>query len=191
MNIQSIHSRGLWKKVNQKVTLKFFEHAGHSIWRSPGRRFIRSWRSHPGHDISTRGVCGVSVKWVEQDAHCRCAGLLFTPATRTFPHSGHPSFSSLHFLRVTGWSTRTRALQSLQVSSPNSFGSKPLHLGQESAGGEIRDSTVSSSPIYIAPVLCSWGVCFSVMELLFLRNQSNARWKEIPRQVKFDSVLLC
>jgi hypothetical protein len=29
------------------------------------------------------------------------------------------------------------------------------------------------------------------MELLFLRNQSDARWKKIPWQIKFDTMLLC
>ena len=136
----------------QKVTLKLFEHAGQSICRSPGLRFILNWRSHPGHETSTRGMCGVSVKCVEHEAQRKWAGRLLAPATRTLPQSGHPIFSSLHFLRVTGWSTRTRASQSVQVSSPSSLGSRPSHLGQERAGGEMRDSTVSSSLIPTAPV---------------------------------------
>ena len=56
------------KQMIQKVTLKLVEHAGQSICRSPGLRFILNWRSHPGHETSTRGMCGVSVKCVEHEA---------------------------------------------------------------------------------------------------------------------------
>ena len=135
--------------------MKLVSHAGQSISRSPGRRFIRSCRAHPGHDISTRAIFGTSVNWHEQDAHFKWAGRFLTPTTRTFSHSGHPTFSSAHFFRVTSCSIRTRDWHKVQRTSPNSLGNNPSHLGHESAGGAIRDSTVNSSLMVTAPVLTS------------------------------------
>ena len=139
----------------QKVTLKLVSQAGHSICRSPGRRFIRNCRSQPGQEISTRATVGTSVKWHEQVAHFKWAGRLLTPTTSTFPQSGQPIFSSAHFFRVIGWSIRTLAWHNVHRTSPSSFGSKPSHLGHESGGGATRDSTVNSSPMVSAPVLSS------------------------------------
>ena len=132
-------------KVLQKVTLKLVSQAGQSICLSPGRRFIRKIRSHPGQEISTLATFGITVNVELHDAHLRCAGRLFTPTTRTFAQSGQPIFSSAHFFRVTSCSTRTRAGHKVHCTSPSSFGSKPSHFGHERAGGAIRDSTVNSS----------------------------------------------
>ena len=79
--------------------------------------------------------------------HLSSAGRLSTPATRTFEQEGQESFSSFHLRLVMAWSTRTRAEQSWQVSSPKPTGNIPRHFGHERGGGAIWDSTVSSSDI--------------------------------------------
>lgn len=57
-----ILERVLQNEAHQNLTLKAVLHAGQSILRSPGFRFIRNWRSQPGQVISTLGMCGVTVK---------------------------------------------------------------------------------------------------------------------------------
>ncbi|MDC0340453.1 hypothetical protein OAM96_00685 [Candidatus Poseidoniaceae archaeon] len=121
------------------------EQAGQSISRSPGFIFILRRRSHPGQATSVRGTFFSTVKCVEQEAHCKWAGLLSTPTMRTLEHSGHPTFSSFQLRRVTGCSTLTFDEQIEQVNTPKSEGSSEEHFGQDNAGGAILDSTTASS----------------------------------------------
>ena len=81
---------------------------------------------------------------------------------------GQESFSSFHFRRVAGWSTRTRASHNVQLSSPNPVGNIPPHFGQESAGGATFDSTLNSS----------------VMESLLLRVENQLLGNKVPRHIK-------
>lgn len=140
----------------------------------PGRRFILKFRWQPGHSISTRGVCRLSVKYVSQLPHFKSAGRWSTPATKTFEQDGQESFSSFHFRRVNGWSTRTRASQRVQLSSPRPMGNMPLHLGQESGGGATFDSTLNSSD----------------MESLLFRVQNELFGDEVPRHIKRQAEFL-
>ena len=97
-----------------------------------------------------------------------------TPATSTFEHSGQDNFSSFHFRRVAGWSTRTRASHSVHWSSPKPEGRSPVHLGQESGGGATLDSTLSSS----------------TMESLLLGVENELLGDEVPRYVEGQSKFL-
>jgi len=143
----------------QNLTLNDVEQAGQSISLSPGFIFILRRRSHPGQATSVRGTFFATVKCVEQEAHCRWAGLLSTPTMRTLEHSGHPTFSSVQLRRVTGCSTLTFDEQMEHVSIPKSEGSSEAHFGQDNAGGAILDSTTapsSSSSMPRPPSYCSW-----------------------------------
>ena len=142
--------------------------------RVPGRRFILRFRWQPGHEISTRGTCFSSVKKVSQVPHFSSAGRWSTPATSTLEHDGQEIFSSFHLRRVSGWSTRTRASQRVQLSSPRPTGSMPLHFGHERAGGDTLDSTRSSSD----------------MTSLLLGIQHELFRNKVPRDVKSQSKFL-
>ena len=133
----------------QNRTTNSVSHAGHSMARSPGRRFIRRLRWHPGQAISTRGVCAASVKKHSQLPHLSCAGRVSTPATKTLEHEGQESFSSFHFLRVSGCSILTCASHNWQVNSPSPGGNRPLHFGQDNGGAATLDSTTNSSDMAI------------------------------------------
>ena len=133
----------------QNRTTNSVSHAGHSMARSPGRRFIRRLRWHPGQAISTRGVCGANVKKQSQLPHLSWAGRVSTPATKTLEHEGQESFSSFHFRRVSGCSTLTCVSHNWQVISPRPVGNIPLHFGQESGGAATLDSTTNSSDMAI------------------------------------------
>ena len=106
--------------------------------------------------------------------HFNSAGRWSTPATKTLEHEGQESFSSFHFRRVSGWSTRTFASHRVQFISPRPTGNIPLHFGQESAGGETFDSTLNSSD----------------MESLLFRVQDQLFRYEIPGDIKGEPEFL-
>ena len=105
--------------------------------------------------------------------HLSSAGRVSTPATKTFEQEGQESFSSFHFRRVNGWSTRTLASHKVQLSSPKPTGNMPLHFGQESAGGDTFDSTLNSSD----------------MESLLFRVKNQLFRYEVPRDIQRKSEL--
>ena len=150
------------------------EQAGHWISRLPGRRFIRRLRWQPGHSTSTRGTWGLRVKKELHEPHFKSAGRWPTPATSTVEQDGQESFSCSHFRRVAAWSTRTRALHSVQLISPRPLGKSPPHFGHDRGGGATLDSTLSAS---------------DTVSLLFRVKQQVLR-DEVPRNVEGQSKFI-
>lgn len=111
------------------------------------------------------------MKYVAQVPHFNSAGRWSTPATKTLEHEGQESFSSFHFRRVNGWSTRTLASHKVQLSSPKPTGNMPLHFGQERGGGDTFDSTLNSSD----------------MESLLFRVKNQLFRYEVPRDIQGES----
>ena len=150
------------------------EQAGHWISRLPGRRFIRRLRWQPGHSTSTRGTWGLRVKKELHEPHFKSAGRWPTPATSTVGQDGQESFSCSHFRRVAAWSTRTRALHSVQLISPRPLGKSPPHFGHDRGGGATLDSTLSAS---------------DTVSLLFRVKHQLLR-DEVPRNVEGQSKFI-
>ena len=150
------------------------EQAGHWISRLPGRRFIRRLRWQPGHSTSTRGTWGLRVKKELHEPHFKSAGRWPTPATSTVEQDGQESFSCSHFRRVAAWSTRTRALHSVQLISPRPLGKSPPHFGHDRGGGATLDSTLSAS---------------DTVSLLFRVKHQLLR-DEVPRNVEGQSKFI-
>ena len=150
------------------------EQAGHWISRLPGRRFIRRLRWQPGHSTSTRGTWGLRVKKELQEPHFKSAGRWPTPATSTVEQDGQESFSCSHFRRVAAWSTRTRALHSVQLISPRPLGKSPPHFGHDRGGGATLDATLSAS---------------DTVSLLFRVKHQLLR-DEVPRNVEGQSKFI-